>query len=94
MTCIEFLGHVGGMGIDMEVAKNLHRSLTKQGLHFKLNTKVLSASCNCKSVTVSLQGVKDSTVEEVRAVVHLCFYLILRVSLRIYGEHLFRFVFF
>merc|ERR1719187_1270983 len=27
VTCVEFMGHVGGMGIDMEVSKNFQRSL-------------------------------------------------------------------
>ena len=40
VTLVEFLGFVGGMGIDAEVSKTLQRSLTKHGLKFKLNTKV------------------------------------------------------
>ena len=40
VTAVEFLGHVGGMGIDMEVSKGFQRIMTKQGLKFKLNTKV------------------------------------------------------
>ena len=37
---VEFLGNVGGAGIDMEIAKSLQRILQKQGLKFKLQTKV------------------------------------------------------
>ncbi|XP_061533470.1 dihydrolipoyl dehydrogenase, mitochondrial [Phycodurus eques] len=44
VTAVEFLGHVGGMGIDMEIAKNFQRILQKQGLKFKLGTKVLGAT--------------------------------------------------
>ncbi|XP_072328063.1 dihydrolipoyl dehydrogenase, mitochondrial isoform X2 [Scyliorhinus torazame] len=44
VTAIEFLGHVGGIGIDMEITKNFQRILQKQGLKFKLNTKVTSAA--------------------------------------------------
>lgn len=44
VTAVEFLGHVGGMGIDMEVSKNFQRILQKQGLKFKLGTKVLGAA--------------------------------------------------
>ena len=40
VTAIEFLGHVGGMGIDMEVSKTVLRLMKKQGLTFKLGTKV------------------------------------------------------
>lgn len=38
MTAVEFLGHVGGVGIDMEISKNFQRILQKQGFKFKLNT--------------------------------------------------------
>uniref|UniRef100_A0A3Q2CSI8 Dihydrolipoyl dehydrogenase, mitochondrial n=1 Tax=Cyprinodon variegatus TaxID=28743 RepID=A0A3Q2CSI8_CYPVA len=44
VTAVEFLGHVGGMGIDMEISKNFQRILQKQGLKFKLNTKVMGAT--------------------------------------------------
>ncbi|XP_044534460.1 dihydrolipoyl dehydrogenase, mitochondrial isoform X3 [Gracilinanus agilis] len=44
VTAIEFLGHVGGMGIDMEISKNFQRILQKQGFKFKLNTKVTGAT--------------------------------------------------
>lgn len=44
VTAVEFLGHVGGMGIDMEMSKNFQRILQKQGLKFKLGTKVMGAT--------------------------------------------------
>ena len=44
MTAVEFLGHVGGMGIDAEISKSFQRIMTKQGIKFKLNTKVLAAT--------------------------------------------------
>ncbi|KAL2102593.1 hypothetical protein ACEWY4_001761 [Coilia grayii] len=44
VTLVEFLGHVGGMGIDMEISKNFTRILQKQGLKFKLGTKVMGAT--------------------------------------------------
>jgi dihydrolipoamide dehydrogenase len=60
VTCIEFLGHVGGMGVDMEVSKQFQRILAKQGLNFQLNTKVLSASKSSNNIiSVSTEGVKD-----------------------------------
>ena len=65
MTCIEFLGHVGGLGIDMEVSKQFQRILKKQGLDFKLNTKVTSATRNGDSIKVSCEGVKDGKKLEV-----------------------------
>lgn len=65
MTCVEFLGHVGGLGIDMEIAKNFQRSLTKQGMKFKLNTKVVSAKKIGESIKVQIEGVQDGKKEEV-----------------------------
>uniref|UniRef100_A0A8D2QBV7 dihydrolipoyl dehydrogenase n=1 Tax=Zonotrichia albicollis TaxID=44394 RepID=A0A8D2QBV7_ZONAL len=44
VTAVEFMGHVGGMGIDMEISKNFQRILQKQGFKFKLNTKVTGAT--------------------------------------------------
>ncbi|RXM31596.1 Dihydrolipoyl dehydrogenase, mitochondrial [Acipenser ruthenus] len=44
VTAVEFLGHVGGLGIDMEISKNFQRILQKQGLKFKLGTKVTGAT--------------------------------------------------
>ncbi|KZT37901.1 dihydrolipoyl dehydrogenase [Sistotremastrum suecicum HHB10207 ss-3] len=46
VTVIEYLGAIGGAGIDGEVAKQFQKTLTKQGLKFKLNAKVTSASSN------------------------------------------------
>lgn len=65
MTAVEFLGHIGGMGIDMEVSKMFQRISTKQGLKFKLQTKVTSASKVGDKVKVTVEGVKDGKVEEV-----------------------------
>lgn len=62
---MEFLGHVGGMGIDMEISKNFQKVLTKQGLKFLLNTKVLSASKSGDTITVQLEGVKDGKSQSV-----------------------------
>ena len=59
VTALEFLGHVGGMGIDMEISKNFQRTLTKQGMKFKLNTKVTSASVGSDGkVTVTAEDKK------------------------------------
>merc|ERR1712242_151898 len=67
VTAIEFLGHVGGMGIDMEVSKNFQRICQKQGLKFKLNTKVTGARRDGDKVFVNIEGVKDGKTEELEA---------------------------
>ncbi|CAL8074500.1 unnamed protein product [Calicophoron daubneyi] len=63
VTVVEFLGHVGGMGIDMEISKAFQRILTKQGLKFILNTKVVSATKSGDNITVNIEGVKDKKGE-------------------------------
>ena len=67
MTAIEFLGHVGGMGIDMDISKSFQRIMTKQGIKFKLNTKVMGAKKEGGKITVSVEGVKDGKTEEMEA---------------------------
>jgi len=67
VTAIEFLGHVGGMGIDMEIAKQFQRVCIKQGLKFKLNTKVTAAKKENGKIIVSVEGVKDGKTEDLEA---------------------------
>ncbi|XP_046356838.2 dihydrolipoyl dehydrogenase, mitochondrial-like [Haliotis rufescens] len=64
VTCVEFLGHVGGLGIDMEISKNFQRILTKQGMKFMLNTKVTGATKSGGNVIVSVEGAKDGKTQE------------------------------
>lgn len=64
MTAVEFLGHVGGMGIDMEVSKAFHKLLQKQGMKFKMETKVTGAKKEDGRITVSVEGVKDANKKE------------------------------
>merc|ERR1711976_753436 len=83
VTAIEFLGHVGGMGIDMDISKSFQRIMTKQGLKFKLNTKVTGAKKEGGKITVSVEGVKDGKTEEIEADV-----LLLCVGRRPYTQNL------
>ncbi|KAM7309242.1 dihydrolipoyl dehydrogenase, mitochondrial isoform X1 [Ixodes scapularis] len=84
VTAVEFLGHVGGMGIDMEISKNFQRILTKQGLKFKLATKVTGATRSGGSITVNLEDVKDSSKKEQLD----CDVLLVCVGRRPYTENL------
>lgn len=59
VTAVEFLGHIGGMGIDMEVSKQFQRVLAKQGLKFMLETKVTGASRSGSTIKVAVENVKD-----------------------------------
>lgn len=62
VTAVEFLDSIGGLGIDGEISKNFQRILTKQGIKFKLSTKVLSASKEGSTIKVAVEGVKNGKV--------------------------------
>ena len=65
MTAVEFLGSIGGVGIDGEVAKQFQRLLTKQGIKFMLNTKVISANKASSKIQVQVESVKDGKKQQV-----------------------------
>jgi len=67
VTAVEFLGHVGGMGIDADISKQFQRIMTKQGIKFKLNTKVTAARKENGKIIVSVEGAKDGKMEELDA---------------------------
>ena len=66
VTVVEFLGAIGGVGIDEEIAKQFQRTLAKQGLKFKLNTKVLSAEKKDGKVFLEAEPAKGGKPETVR----------------------------
>ncbi|KAG6371247.1 hypothetical protein JVT61DRAFT_9873 [Boletus reticuloceps] len=53
VTVVEFLGGIGGAGIDER--EQFQKILAKQGIKFKLNTKVLSADTVDGKVFVKAQ---------------------------------------
>lgn len=63
VTAVEFLGSIGGMGIDSEVSKTFQRILQKQGMKFKLNTKVLKADKIDGKINVEVEDVKSQKKE-------------------------------
>ncbi|XP_023023458.1 dihydrolipoyl dehydrogenase, mitochondrial [Leptinotarsa decemlineata] len=65
VTAIEFMPTIGGVGIDGEVAKTFQKILTKQGLNFKLGTKVTGAKKEGGVIKVNIEDVKDSNKQEV-----------------------------
>eukprot|EP00413_Alexandrium_margalefii_P000364 CAMPEP_0204511388 /NCGR_PEP_ID=MMETSP0661-20131031/397_1 /ASSEMBLY_ACC=CAM_ASM_000606 /TAXON_ID=109239 /ORGANISM="Alexandrium margalefi, Strain AMGDE01CS-322" /LENGTH=491 /DNA_ID=CAMNT_0051516469 /DNA_START=48 /DNA_END=1523 /DNA_ORIENTATION=- len=59
VTVVEFLDSIGGVGIDAEVAKNFLGLLKKQGMEFKLKTKVTGVekvNGTCKVSTEAAAG--------------------------------------
>jgi dihydrolipoamide dehydrogenase len=66
VTVVEFLGQIGGPGMDTEVSKTIQKLLKKQGLEFKLNTKVLSGDASGEKVQLNVDSVKGGKEETVR----------------------------
>jgi len=58
------MGSIGGLGIDAEMAKSFQRILTKQGMKFKLTTKVTGARKEGGRILVSVENVKDPSKKE------------------------------
>ena len=74
VTVVEFLNTIGGVGIDGEVAKNFQRTLQKQGLKFKMGTKVMGADKQADgSYKVNMENVKNGKTEQLDAdVIMVC----------------------
>ena len=68
------MNSVGGVGIDGEVAKNFQRTLQKQGLKFKMGTKVIGADKQADgSYKVNMENVKSGKTEQLDAdVIMVC----------------------
>ena len=64
VTCVEFLSHIGGQGIDMEVSKAFQKILVKQGLEFKLDHKVVGADVSGPKITVQIESAKDPNAKQ------------------------------
>ncbi|TFK64527.1 dihydrolipoamide dehydrogenase [Pluteus cervinus] len=67
VTVVEFLGAIGGAGIDEEVSKSFQRLLAKQGLKFKLNTKVTGAEKKDGKVYLQAEAAKGGKEETLEA---------------------------
>ncbi|KAI9431207.1 dihydrolipoyl dehydrogenase [Lactarius indigo] len=61
VTVVEFLNSIGGAGIDEEISKQFQKSLTKQGLKFKLSTK------KDGKVVVTTEAAKDGKQDSLEA---------------------------
>ncbi|OCT47566.1 Dihydrolipoyl dehydrogenase, mitochondrial [Cladophialophora carrionii] len=67
VTVVEFLGQIGGPGMDAEIAKQAQKVLTKQGLKFKLNTKVTSGDPSGSGVKIEVEAAKGGKNESLDA---------------------------
>ncbi|KAK4876111.1 hypothetical protein RN001_012533 [Aquatica leii] len=84
VTAIEFLSSIGGMGIDGEVSKSFQKILEKQGLKFKLGTKVTGASKSGSVIKVNVEDAKNPDKKETLE----CEVLLVCVGRRPYTEGL------
>jgi dihydrolipoamide dehydrogenase len=66
VTVIEFLDRLVP-GMDNEVAKHLERTLTKQGLKFKLKSKVTGATKGTDDVTLTVEPAAGGAAEQIKA---------------------------
>ncbi len=66
VTVIEFLDRVLP-GMDGEICKQAKRVFSKQGLKFKLNSKVTQATADDAGVTLTVEPAKGGAAEELRA---------------------------
>lgn len=65
VTVVEFLGQIGGPGMDAEIAKQSQKVLKKQGIDFKLNTKVTGGDVSGETIKVNVEAAKGGKAEEV-----------------------------
>ncbi len=66
VTVVEFLDRIVP-GMDTEVAKAFEKVLTKQGMSFKLSTKVTGAKADAKSVSLTVEPVAGGPAETIKA---------------------------
>lgn len=84
VTAVEFTPTIGGVGIDGEVSQALQKILAKQGVAFKLGTKVTTAKKVGNEIKVSVENVKDPSKKEEMG----CEVLLVCVGRRPYTENL------
>lgn len=82
VTVIEYLDRICP-GMDLETAKTFQRALTKQGMSFKLGSKVIQATVSGKQVTLSVEPAAGGAAESIQAD-----YVLLAIGRRPYTQGL------
>lgn len=67
VTVVEFLGQIGGPGMDAEISKNIQKTLGKQGMKFMLNTKVTKGDDSGSAVKLNVEAAKGGKEQTVRS---------------------------
>jgi dihydrolipoamide dehydrogenase len=65
VTVVEYLGAIGGPGMDADMAKTMQKILQKQGIKFKLGTKVTGGEVSDSSVGINIEAAKGGKAEKV-----------------------------
>lgn len=65
VTVVEFLGQIGGPGMDAEISKSAQKILKKQGIDFKLNTKVMGGDASGDKIKINVEAAKGGKEETV-----------------------------
>ncbi len=65
VTVVEFLPQIGGPGMDNEISKATQKILKKQGINFKVNTKVLGGDASGDKVKLQVEAAKGGNPETV-----------------------------
>lgn len=63
VTVVEFLGQIGGPGMDAEISKMTQKLLSKQGMKFKLNTKVTKGDDSGETIKINVEAAKGGKEE-------------------------------
>jgi len=82
VTVVEFLDRICP-GVDEETAKTLQRSLTRQGIAFRLGAKVTGAKAGAKAVELTFEPVAGGAAETISAD-----YVLLAIGRRPYADGL------
>jgi len=82
VTVVEFLDRITP-GMDAEMAKTFQRALTKQGIAFRLSSKVTSAKASKSGVSLTVEPVAGGAAETLQAD-----YVLLAIGRRPYTEGL------
>lgn len=67
VTVVEFLNQIGGPGMDSEIAKQTQKILKKQGIDFKLSTKVVDGDKSGETIKLNVDAAKGGKAESVGA---------------------------
>lgn len=65
VTVVEFLNQIGGPGMDGEIAKQAQKILKKQGIEFKLGTKVVDGDSSGEKIQLNVDSAKGGKAESV-----------------------------